>query len=239
MGLSGGCQGWGPVGGWGCWGHLRSAVLPRTEEGSTPRHLPLGPGRKGMVSGPGGSNQVGWGPPGQPEPQHQGAWTPGPGSRASLPGPWLQTNTGHFAQTIPAGTELRPRAGERASGKVPLGPPGSWTPGRGREAGAPTEGTECSRSGWSHHHELPSGCLTEAWPRAHCHRPHPRGVQGGCQHAAVPRCPAHRGPGPEDVPRPIGKKGPPWLGGIHLCSGPAWIQTCDAKGLQEDQSPML
>lgn len=40
------------------------------------------------------------------------------------------------------------------------------------------------------------------------------------------------------MPRPVGK-GPPWLGGIHLCSGPAWIQTCDAKGLQEDQSPML
>lgn len=41
-----------------------------------------------------GSGRVG-GPPAPLEPQHQGAWTPGPSSQASLPGPWLQTNTGH------------------------------------------------------------------------------------------------------------------------------------------------
>lgn len=29
-----------------------------------------------MVSGPGGNDQVGWGPQDSQEPQHQGAWTP-------------------------------------------------------------------------------------------------------------------------------------------------------------------
>lgn len=48
-----------------------------------------------------------------------------------------------------------------------------------------------------------------------------------------------RDPGPEDVPGPIRKKGLRRLGGVHLHSEPAWIQTCDSKGNQEDQSPML
>lgn len=108
-----------PVVGWGCCGHPCSAVLPMTEKGSTPRALPPGPGRKGLVSGSGGRGQVGWGGP-----QHR--WNPstkGPGLLApahkppsQAPGSKLTQDT---AQALLAGTELRAEEWE--------GPPGpTW-----------------------------------------------------------------------------------------------------------------